>query len=352
MLSVARPLTKAHMGKLMNRVRKTLRLKNTPEKTIELPPISAAAVRDGYLSVVVIAKDEATYLTEWIEFHQLVGVEHIYLYDNGSIDDTRAILAPYERSGLVTYLPWTCFDSNVAPQRQAYAHALCNFGSLWRWMAFIDIDEFIFPLRDDRLQNALRVYEDLPALALHWHMFGTSGHKTRPRGLVIENYTSRASFPPRVDSDLCKWKSIVDPTKVKAVISPHIFMLTDGRKGAFDEDRRWIQKGQRAQAASRILRLNHYFTRSEEELAVKIAKGDVSRSPADILHPREWLAAFVRNKADLANSINAETVTDESIMRFAEPLRRRLASPGRESDNRQGDQPDPDQVAVHTARLL
>jgi hypothetical protein len=278
------------------------------------------------LSVVVIAMNEASYLAEWIEFHQLVGVEHIYLYDHGSTDDTRDVIEPYVRSGFVTYLPWAYFDASVSPQRQAYAHALCNFGPSWRWMTFIDVDEFIFPLRHDRLQDALRGYEDLPALALHWHMFGPSGHKTRPPGLVIENYTRRASLPSRNGRNLCKWKSIVDPTKIKAVISPHIFMLTDGRKGAFDESRHWVQKTQRAQTASRILRLNHYFTRSEEELASKIAKGDVTRSAADVLHPTKWLPGFVRNKVELAKSIDAETVTDESILRFAGPLRQRLGS--------------------------
>ena len=341
---------RAYMAKLLNQMRKKLRLKNKPEKTIMLPPISAAPRRAGYLSVVVIVKDEASYLAEWIEFHQLVGVQHVYLYDNGSTDDTHAVLAPYSRSGFVTYVPWACFDANVAPQRHAYAHALCNFGPMWRWMAFIDVDEFIFSLHHDSLQDVLPGYEDLPALALHWHMFGTSGHKTRPQGLVIENYTRRAALPARKDADLCKWKSIVDPTKIKAVVSPHIFTLTDGRKGAFDEDRRWFQKAQRAQAASRILRLNHYFTRSEEELAAKIAKGDVSRSPADILRPTEWLAAFVCSKADLAKSIEAETVADESILRFAEPLRGRLAS--RETDDRQRLPVASDQTTVHAGRLL
>jgi hypothetical protein len=351
-MSSATSQFRANMGKILNKTRKALRLKNTPPKTIVLPTISAMPVRDGYLSVVVIAKNEASYLAEWIEFHQLVGVEHIYIYDNGSTDDTPAVLAPYLKTGYVTHLPWACFDASVAPQRQAYAHALCNFGPLWRWMAFIDVDEFIFPLCRDRLGDVLRDYEDLPALALHWHMFGTSGHKTRPQGLVIENYTHRASLPPLGDSDLCKWKSIVDPTRIKAVISPHIFMLTDGRKGAFDEDRRWVQKTHRAQAASRILRLNHYFTRSEEELAAKIVKGRVSRSPADVLRPTAWVAAFARSAGDLAKSIDAETVTDDSILRFAEPLRRRLASANREADGRQGTQPDPDQSTVHAAHLL
>jgi hypothetical protein len=286
-----------------------------------LPVLQGADSRRSYLSAVVIAKNEASYLVEWLEFHRLVGIEHVYLYDNGSTDETREILHPYIRGGFVTYLPWANFDRNAVPQRQAYAHALCNFGPRWRWMAFIDVDEFLFPLKDDNLRTVLPAYDDLPAVAVHWHMFGSSGHKRRPSGLVIENYTDRAPIPSPAGHDeiLLKWKSIVDPSKVRAVVSPHVFMFEDGRKGAYDEDRRWILKTQRASAASTVLRLNHYFTNSEEELAAKIAKGSVGRLSVQGTNPKRFAALR-------AAAVEVETVKDEAILRFVGPLRSRMAA--------------------------
>ena len=47
-----------------------------------------------YLVACAIFRDEAPYLAEWIAFHRLVGVEHFFLYDNGSTDDPRAVLDP------------------------------------------------------------------------------------------------------------------------------------------------------------------------------------------------------------------------------------------------------------------
>ena len=43
-----------------------------------------------------------TTCAEWIEFHRLVGVERFFLYDNGSTDDHREVLAPYVEEGIVT----------------------------------------------------------------------------------------------------------------------------------------------------------------------------------------------------------------------------------------------------------
>jgi hypothetical protein len=306
-------------ARLQRRMRKAFRRKRVPSKARMVPPIRRAGAPKGYLALAAIVKNEASYLLEWIEFHRLVGIEHIYLYDNGSTDNTPSVVEPYVAQRFVTLMPWSSFDATALPQYQAYAHALCNFGPYWRWLSFIDADEFIFPLQSDSLQDALTAYEDLPVIALQWHMFGTSGHKVRPEGLVIENYTRRARLPtPRHGERLCKWKSIVDPTQVNGVISPHTFSLLDGRLGAFDENRQWFNREERVNAPSRIFRLNHYFTKSEEELAAKVAKGSACRRPTDNSRPKGWAL----ERADL---VDADTVLDEEILRFVTPLRQRLA---------------------------
>lgn len=46
----------------------------------------------NYLSICAVIKNEGPYLEEWIEFHRIQGVEHFYLYDNGSADQTKDIL--------------------------------------------------------------------------------------------------------------------------------------------------------------------------------------------------------------------------------------------------------------------
>jgi hypothetical protein len=300
------------------------------DKAIRLPKIRRAPVLHGYLSAVVIAKDEASYLVEWLEFHRLVGFEHVYLYDNGSTDGTPQVLRPYLQSGYVTFIPWASYDLDGRIQYQAYAHALCNFGPSWRWMAFIDVDEFLFPLESRSLRTVLSAYEDLPAIGVQWHMFGPSGHKRRPAGLVIENYTKRAPVPSLAKDAkrLSKWKSIVDPTKVKAVSSPHAFTLEDWREGAYDEDRRWIVKSQKGKSVSKILRLNHYFTKSEEELAIKMAKGSVGAKLKKNARPKTWAASR-------AEPLETQTVTDKAILRFAAQLRKRLGGTavGQEFDN-------------------
>jgi hypothetical protein len=68
-----------------------------------------------------------------------VGAEHIFIYDNGSTDDSSRIIAPFLSDRRAALVPWATFDAGASHQRQAYAHAICNIGRQFRWMAFIEV---------------------------------------------------------------------------------------------------------------------------------------------------------------------------------------------------------------------
>jgi hypothetical protein len=267
--------------------------------------------------------NEGQDLPEWLEFHRLAGMEHVYLYDDGSTDDGAEIVRPYVSAGFVTFIPWARFSRGVSIQRLVYAHALCTFGPDWRWMAFIDLDEYLFAVKDESLGSALSRFDDLPAIVVPWHMFGFCGHDARPPGLVIENFTRRMPFPPPPKPiGLLNWKSIVDPLAVAAIDSPHLFILSDGRRGGYNEDRTWIE-GQRPEdwerARSEVLRLNHYFTKSRETFNQRRSAG---RSIASGRAPERHRDRALRYAMLIENG---ETVDDDLILRFAPALNRILA---------------------------
>lgn len=56
------------------------------------------------LAMVSISKNEGPYIREWIEYHKLMGFTKFYFYDNESEDDTKNILQPYMKAGLVEYV--------------------------------------------------------------------------------------------------------------------------------------------------------------------------------------------------------------------------------------------------------
>ena len=274
-----------------------------------LHPPRPKSIPTRYLSIAAKFKDEAPNLAEWLEFHQLVGVEHVYLYDNGSTDSPCTVLEPYIREGFVSVIPWAFpWTTHERMQRLAFAHAILNFGSHWRWMAFIDIDEFLFPVAVNSLPAALADYESLPAVAAYWTMYGFNGHQTRPAGLTIENYTKRAPDGVRINL-----KSIVDPSKVIGIRSVHRFDFAEGRQIVYDEQKRLVHT--KKFGPSNILRLNHYFTRSQDEFARKIARyAQIDAAIPD--QKRGFVRMLEENGA----------FYDDTILRFVPELKQRLGA--------------------------
>lgn len=211
-----------------------------------------------YLSVCAIYRNEAPYLQEWIEFHRLMGAERFFLYDNESTDGHEAVLAPYVAQGVAVVHRWPHHPG----QQSAYDHCLAEHGDETRWVAFIDIDEFLFsPLRQD-LPVLLEEYERWAAVGVNRATYGTSSHKERPDGLVIESY-------------LMKWpsaasiKSIVDPSRAVRSLNPHAFEYHAG-EFAVDEHKRPIDGWFTPEFTLERLRINHYYTRSEAEFRQKL----------------------------------------------------------------------------------
>jgi hypothetical protein len=211
----------------------------------------------NYLCVCAIFRDEARYLAEWIEFHRLVGVERFFLYDNFSVDNHQEVLAPYVEEGIATVSEWH-FEMGQLP---AYEDCLKRHRDDSRWIAFLDLDEFLFSPTGQPVSEVLVDYESAPGVVVNWAMFGTSGHASEPDGLVIENYLMRRSDIP----ENCMFKSIVDPKRTQGPLGVHRFVHTDGPP--VDENLEPIPDEPRSATPSLAysrLRINHYFQRSEE----------------------------------------------------------------------------------------
>jgi len=174
----------------------------------------------AYLSACTIYRDAASYLAEWIEFHRLMGVERFFLYDNGSADGHREVLAPYVDDGTAVVhdwpMPFVGDGGRGLALRHAFDHCLRAHREDSRWIAFLDIDEFLFSPGGDPLPRLLPDYEEYPGLCVSRAEFGTSGHRARPPGLVIENYVHRRRVKP---DDWVPVKSVVDPHRA-IVIGP------------------------------------------------------------------------------------------------------------------------------------
>ena len=275
---------------------------------IEIDPPKALPGRAG-LALVLIVRNEAAHIAEWARFHVLAGVRQFYVYDNGCSDGTIAALRFLGER--LTVVPWDQkFRANGAEihnQVLAYAHATRNFGQAWRWMSYLDADEFLVP-KGAGLDEALAGLDGCRNISLPWHMFGRSGHRTAPEGGVLANYTRRNPDPMSGARGLKNFKMIVDPCHVTALKVHGI--ETDGSGDTCnDRGQRFTARGRDGlgfYSAERI-QLNHYYTRSDAELRAKIVRGPNLTTPD---------AAHLRRVLRKVENIEAGEVEDRAALAF------------------------------------
>ena len=289
-------------------------LQRTKVARLGLGPPSPQPRRQG-LAVVLVVRNEGRHIGEWARFHRLAGVRQVIVYDDGSSDATLATLAAELTSDQLRVIPWRQRLSDQLLRREihnqvlAYAHAAANFGGTFRWMAFIDADEFLVPKRAPSLDAALaHLGPDVRCLSLPWHMFGRCGHQQPPRGGVVPNYRLRAAEPMAG----VNFKCVVDPCHLTAV-RVHRMEVDRGTLTWNDRGEAW-SLGRRTQAAfysADHLQLNHYYTRSGQELEEKIQRGPNLRSKA---------SAYRRKVMRTVQRIERQVVSDDAAIQFLERI--------------------------------
>lgn len=221
-----------------------------------------------YLAVCAIAKDEGPYFKEWIDRHLALGVDVFYIYDNGSTDDTRRILEPYVRSGIVEYTYWPGHRRQLA----AYDDCLERHRFSSRWIAFIDLDEFIVPVRDRSIPEFLAGLESFAAVEINWLIYGSGGNRTRTPGGVVERFRRHSVPSHRLNRHV---KSIVDPRRVFTMTGCHEAARISGR--AADSHGNAVTRNFRDREPQHdVIRINHYAVKSYEEFVEKQARGRAS----------------------------------------------------------------------------
>jgi hypothetical protein len=218
------------------------------------------------VGICAVFKNEAPHLREWMLFHQIQGVERFILYDNDSHDAWREEIPELASS----VIPWP----GTGVQLHAYDNCLAHQAGELDWLAFIDIDEYLWDIHDRTLPELLEPVR-ARRVQVQWRVFGDGAHATAPNGLTIDAYLRCARELSPIG------KQIVRPAKTSMALTPHNFEARG--------EPTWVPG----------MRLNHYWTRSEAECAVKFNRGR-----ACINERRPW-SEFLAARAGMYEDVDA-----------------------------------------------
>ena len=156
------------------------------------------------------AKDEDIIICEWIVHNILLGVDHIYIYDDNSIipiTTTIQILPEWIKNKVTVFRLEFDFYNETEIKNTEYwefykkekywsnlkQHFLINYfinkyNNISKWCLFIDVDEFIYLKTYTNMNEFMKNYENEPGLYLQWLLYGTSYHiDINDKTLIMDN---------------------------------------------------------------------------------------------------------------------------------------------------------------------
>lgn len=268
------------------------------------------------LSMLAMFRDESKYLKEWIDYHRIVGVEHFWLYNDHSVDNWQEVLKEYIDAGIVEVTDWTIGGDewngskwNFTRQPMIYVDGLTKAKGKTKWLAILDLDEFLVPMKDQTVTECLeKYYSSAAEIYVNYRHFGTS-KVTVPEGESLLYHLTACSLKGHPKNSI--GKCLVRPELVilDLVETPHHFTLETGNQFFNGSGQliytfgpvkpTWIDFC--SLCGEKLLRVNHYMLRDESFF---------------------WNRRYPRSDKDLMMELyeNFSLARDFAIMRFVKKL--------------------------------
>ena len=156
------------------------------------------------VAIVCIAKNESKYIQEWIYYHLKIGISKIIIYDNSDNNELKFLEQTWENKVIVYHYPKLGEIEKIkrhqtitypGTQINAYDNYILNYKKrnlMYKWVAFIDCDEFI------QINNGMNIVQFLNSINFHegvlnvnWVHYGSNGNDKYDNKPVIERFTKK-----------------------------------------------------------------------------------------------------------------------------------------------------------------
>jgi hypothetical protein len=213
------------------------------------------------------------------------------MINDGSTDDYMSVLKPFIDKQYVTLFDSTSFPKFTGRQGKIYDMFFGSILNQTRWLAILDMDEYLYSPKDIDLKNILSKHEDCGKLIVNWCWFNSNGHQTQPKS-VVEGFTKRLEFGKKVYAPSPSGWSMAGTDGPKAIVNTshriYGFGVHDHSVGGITKNVSYNEN-----ISSPDLLINHYALQSREYWAkVKMPRGDADCWHSDTARDWKWFEAL------------------------------------------------------------
>lgn len=279
-----------------------------------------------YAAVTCVRWDDDR-ITEWLDYYQSIGFEHIYIYSND--DEPTALyqkLLPYinREDPFVTFHYYRA----LGMQRWTLIHCLENHRNEFEWIGQFDVDEYLSLRSTATIDELVQVLPEADSIYFNWVFFGNSNHLQRMPNLLL-NYTTRQDGLDRHTRTITRSDAIrVDLLRADSFQGNGVAFYHGwkGRIGEgmrcinvlghdmskyyddFEADAKYIEEHKESLFAVAVH--HHYAFQAESDFDRRFARGTAGEHAAQ----PQWSSLSSTNRANFLSNISA--VEDLTLAKY------------------------------------
>ena len=223
-----------------------------------------------------IGKIENKYIKEFVNHYKKLGIRKIILYDNNDINGEKFedILEKDINKNFVEIINYRGFKY---PQKKSVMDCYNRYNKIYDWIAFYDIDEFLHIINYSNINKFLSLsrFKKCQSILINWKYFGDNNRLYYEPKPVIERFTTPFYFTKK-NINYNKYLTSAAKTIVRGGLNiiwqhlPHHINNTINCRPDGKIINNYFSLPQYS-----IAYINHYTTKSTEEFAERLNKGDV-----------------------------------------------------------------------------
>jgi hypothetical protein len=227
-----------------------------------------------YLSIGAIFKNEAHILEEWLDHYIFHGVDHFYLINDFSTDNYIEIINKYKDK--ITLFNNLKVEKSRGRQTEFYNYFLKPILHETKFLAILDLDEFLYSPKEINLKNILKECENYGQIVVNWVWFSSNGNIEQPKS-VVKGCTKRLEYGKKIFSPTPGGEWCMNGTLGPKTILNTSFNISNINIHGSESEGETINLSYEKFPIDPLLLINHYSLQSLDFFCkIKMTRGDVN----------------------------------------------------------------------------
>jgi len=223
-----------------------------------------------------IGRNENLYVREFTNYYQRLGIDKIFIYDNNKKNGEKfdLILKDYIDKGFVHIID---FRGKYSPQMESMEDCRKQNFKNYDWLLFFDLDEYLYLRNFSNIKEFLnqKHFEKCQRIHLNWYIHTDNNLLYYDNRTLKERFPNKKIYGKDKNLKLSNYvKSILKGNIDNKIMNPHDLNPTLIGCNGFGkiENTSLITNS----PDFYYYYIDHYYSKSTEEFANKISKGDVN----------------------------------------------------------------------------